>query len=155
MPPRTSRPASTSTLLPPILALLHPSDPSTTPPNAYSAHQKALTTVARIQGQAPGVAVDICFAVARELLKLDTAAPQEEGEEASKGKTQGQGQGQGEAGSAVELAVKGLGIAEGLEGEGEARMGESNHTHTHAHTLVYIEIAGIRLLRCRCDSAML
>jgi hypothetical protein len=50
------------------------------------------------------VAADICFSVARELLKLE-------------------GSGTAEAGSAVELAVRGLGVAEGLEGEGAERMG--------------------------------
>lgn len=87
MPPRQTRAPSTETLLPPILSLLAP--PS---PNPYSAHQKALTTVARISSSAPSVAVEICFATARELLKL------------------------GEGGSGVELGVKGLGV---LESQGE------------------------------------
>lgn len=87
MPPRQARAPAVDHLLPPILDLLQP--PS---PNPYSAHQKALTTVARIQASAPAVAVEICFAVARELLKL------------------------GEGGSGVELGVRGLGI---LEGTGE------------------------------------
>lgn len=83
MPPRQTRAPSTDTLLPPILSLL--AQPS---PNPYSAHQKALTTVARIASSAPTVAVEICFATARELLKL------------------------GEGGSGVELGVRGLGILE-------------------------------------------
>ena len=68
MPPRQSRPPSTDNLLPPILELLKP--PS---PNPYSAHQKALTTTARIAHSAPNVAVEILFATARELLKLGEA----------------------------------------------------------------------------------
>ncbi|KAI9633514.1 uncharacterized protein MKK02DRAFT_38167 [Dioszegia hungarica] len=84
MPPRQTRAPTTDNLLPPILDLLAP--PS---PNPYSAHQKALTTVARIASSAPAVAVEICFATARELLKL------------------------GEGGSGVELGVRGLGILEG------------------------------------------
>ena len=68
MPPRQSRPPSTDTLLPPILNLLQPPTP-----NPYSAHQKALTTTARIAQSAPNVAVEILFATARELLKLGEA----------------------------------------------------------------------------------
>ncbi|ORX41022.1 hypothetical protein BD324DRAFT_647922 [Kockovaella imperatae] len=68
MPPRQGRPPSAESLLPPILNLLQP--PS---PNPYSAHQKALTTTARIAHSAPDVAVEILFATARELLKLGEA----------------------------------------------------------------------------------
>ncbi|WOO79356.1 Golgi to ER traffic protein 4 [Vanrija pseudolonga] len=78
MPPRTARTPTLEALLPPILANLQ-SDP----PNAYSAHQKALTTTARLVHAGHGaLAVEILFAVARELLKL------------------------GEAGSGVELGVR-------------------------------------------------
>ncbi|TYJ53216.1 hypothetical protein B9479_006139 [Cryptococcus floricola] len=74
MPPR--RPQTIETLLPPILDLL---------PDTYSAHQKALTTTARILHANPpqhAVAVEIFFAVGKELLKL------------------------GEGGSGTELGVK-------------------------------------------------
>lgn len=83
MPPRQSRPPTVSSLLPPILSLLEP--PS---PNPYSAHQKALTTTARIASSHPDVATEILFATARELLKL------------------------GEAGSGSELAVRMVQILE-------------------------------------------
>ena len=70
MPPRQVRPPSTESLLPPILDLLQSS-----PPNAYSAHQKALTTTARlVQSGHAGIAIDILSAVSRELLKLGEAA---------------------------------------------------------------------------------
>lgn len=70
MPPRASRAPKLEQQLPPILSLLQD-----TPPNAYSAHQKALTTTARLvhSGHA-GIAIDILFQVARELLKLGEAA---------------------------------------------------------------------------------
>jgi len=81
MPPRSTKPPTTDSLLPPILANL-----SSTPPNPYSAHQKALTTTARLAAaKHHDIAIEICFTVARELLKL------------------------GEPGSGVELAVRGLG----------------------------------------------
>lgn len=81
MPPRSTRPPTVDSLLPPILANL-----TSTPPNPYSAHQKALTTTARLAASKQhAVAIEICFTVAKELLKL------------------------GEAGSGVELAVRGLG----------------------------------------------
>lgn len=99
MPPRPTRTPTTASLLTPILDLLAP--PS---PNAYSAHQKALTSVARVQNTAPRVALDLCLAVARELLKL------------------------GEGGSGVELAVRGLGIAEGLEGGKDVEGKDAGHT---------------------------
>lgn len=78
MPPRTTRPPSVDSLLPPILNLL-----TSSPPNPYSAHQKALTTTARLvqSGHAP-IAIEILFSTSRELLKL------------------------GEAGSGVELGVR-------------------------------------------------
>lgn len=65
MPPRATKTPTVEGLLPPVLALLQP--PS---PNPYSAHQKALTTTARISSAHPDVAVEILFSVARELLKL-------------------------------------------------------------------------------------
>lgn len=70
MPPRPVRTPKLEQQLPPILALL-----TETPPNAYSAHQKALTTTARLvqSGHGP-IAIDILFQVARELLKLGEAA---------------------------------------------------------------------------------
>lgn len=81
MPPRQARPPSTESLLPPILNLLQP--PS---PNPYSAHQKALTTTARLAASGHhSIAIEICFAVSRELLKL------------------------GESGSGVEIGVKMIG----------------------------------------------
>jgi hypothetical protein len=81
MPPRSTKPPTLDSLLPPILANL-----SSTPPNPYSAHQKALTTTARLAAAKHyDIAIEICFTVARELLKL------------------------GEPGSGVELAVRGLG----------------------------------------------
>ncbi|EIW69932.1 hypothetical protein TREMEDRAFT_38601 [Tremella mesenterica DSM 1558] len=70
MPPRTTRPPTTESLLPPILDLL-----TSSPPNPYSAHQKALTTTARlVHSDHVNVALDILFATARELLKLGEAA---------------------------------------------------------------------------------
>ncbi|WVN89758.1 uncharacterized protein L203_104988 [Cryptococcus depauperatus CBS 7841] len=61
MPPRRAQ--TLDTLLPPILALL---------PNTYSAHQKALTTTARLLHTNPpqySLAIEILFAVSKELLK--------------------------------------------------------------------------------------
>lgn len=82
MPPRSTRPPTLDSLLPPILDNL-----TSTPPNPYSAHQKALTTTARlVSSKHYEIALEICLNVSRELLKL------------------------GEAGSGVELAVRGLGI---------------------------------------------
>ncbi|EJT50295.1 cytoplasm protein [Trichosporon asahii var. asahii CBS 2479] len=72
MPPKPSL----DKLLPPILNLLRAD-----PPNPYSAHQKALTTTARLvrNGQ-PELACEILFNVARELLKAgDTASGAELG----------------------------------------------------------------------------
>ena len=81
MPPISNNPPKIDSLLPPILANL-----SSTPPNPYSAHQKALTTTARLAAaKHHDIAIEICITVSRELLKL------------------------GEAGSGVELAVRGLG----------------------------------------------
>lgn len=66
MPPRPSL----EKLLPPILNLLH-----ATPPNPYSAHQKALTTTARLVRNGQGaLACEILFNVARELLKAGETA---------------------------------------------------------------------------------
>ncbi|KIR30835.1 cytoplasmic protein [Cryptococcus deuterogattii LA55] len=65
MPPR--KPQTLQSLLPPILSLL---------PNTYSAHQKALTTTARLLHASPpeyGLAIEILFAVAKELLKTGEA----------------------------------------------------------------------------------
>jgi len=78
MPLRSTRPPKLDSLLPPILSLL-----TLTPPNPYSAHQKALTTTARLaqSGHTP-LAIEILFSTSRELLKL------------------------GEAGSGVELGVR-------------------------------------------------
>lgn len=72
MPPRQTL----DKLLPPILNLLHAD-----PPNPYSAHQKALTTTARLARSGQGaLAVEILFNVARELLKAgDTASGAELG----------------------------------------------------------------------------
>lgn len=79
---RSARAPTLDSLLPPILDNL-----SSTPPNPYSAHQKALTTTARlVASKHHAIAIEICMNVSRELLKL------------------------GEAGSGVELAVRGLGI---------------------------------------------
>jgi hypothetical protein len=81
MPPRSTRPPTIDSLLPPILENL-----TSSPPNPYSAHQKALTTTARLAAaKHHAVAIEICFTVAKELLKL------------------------GEAGSGVELGVRGCG----------------------------------------------
>lgn len=80
-----ARAPTLDSLLPPILANL-----TSTPPNPYSAHQKALTTTARlVASKHHDIAIEICLNVSRELLKL------------------------GEAGSGVELAVRGLGIMGG------------------------------------------
>lgn len=65
MPPRRQQQTSLESLLPPILSLLQP--PS---PNPYSAHQKALTTTARLAPTHPDVAIEILFQTSRELLKL-------------------------------------------------------------------------------------
>ncbi|OXG54285.1 cytoplasmic protein [Cryptococcus neoformans] len=65
MPPR--KPQTLQSLLPPILSLL---------PNTYSAHQKALTTTARLLHASPpqyDLAIEILFAVAKELLKAGEA----------------------------------------------------------------------------------
>jgi hypothetical protein len=79
---RSTRPPTIESLLPPILDNL-----TSSPPNPYSAHQKALTTTARlVSSKHYDIAIEICMNVSRELLKL------------------------GEAGSGVELAVRGLGI---------------------------------------------
>ncbi|GMK54600.1 hypothetical protein CspeluHIS016_0111860 [Cutaneotrichosporon spelunceum] len=57
-------------LLPPILALIEQD-----PPNAYSAHQKALTTTARLVKSGHGqLAIEILSTAARELLKRGEAA---------------------------------------------------------------------------------
>ena len=78
MPPRSTRPPTVESLLPAILNLL-----TSDPPNPYSAHQKALTTTARLaQSGQSSLAIEILFSVSRELLKL------------------------GEAGSGVELGVR-------------------------------------------------
>ncbi|WWD20666.1 hypothetical protein CI109_105142 [Kwoniella shandongensis] len=78
MPPRSTKPPSVESLLPPILSLL---------PNAYSAHQKCLTTTARlVHANHHDIAIPILFATAKELLKL------------------------GEGGSGSELGVKMVGI---------------------------------------------
>ena len=78
MPPRSSRSPTSDSLLPPILSLL-----TTSPPNPYSAHQKALTTTARlVQSGHVSLAIEVLFSTSRELLKI------------------------GEAGSGVELGVR-------------------------------------------------
>ncbi|CAD6564980.1 MAG: hypothetical protein TREMPRED_000535 [Tremellales sp. Tagirdzhanova-0007] len=78
MPPRSTRPPTIDSLLPTILNLL-----TSNPPNPYSAHQKALTTTARLaQSGQSSLAIEILLSVSRELLKL------------------------GEAGSGVELGVR-------------------------------------------------
>jgi hypothetical protein len=82
MPPRQTKPPTLDSLLPPILDLLQP--PS---PNPYSAHQKALTTTARlVHSHHASLAIEILFSTARELLKL------------------------GESGSGVELGVRMISI---------------------------------------------
>lgn len=70
MPPRAGRKPTLEALLPPILSLLE-----STPPNAYSAHQKALTTTARLvpSGNAP-LAIEILASTAREMLKIGEVA---------------------------------------------------------------------------------
>jgi hypothetical protein len=70
MPPRQARKPTLESLLPPILSLLE-----STPPNAYSAHQKALTTTARLVHSGNGaLAAEILFAAAREMLKIGEGA---------------------------------------------------------------------------------
>lgn len=70
MPPRQARKATLESLLPPILSLLQ-----STPPNPYSAHQKALTTTARLVHAGNGaLAIEILFATAREMLKIGEGA---------------------------------------------------------------------------------
>lgn len=68
MPPRRAN-AHTSTdptvLLPPLLKLL-----TATPPDAYSAHQKARTTAARLDKAHPQAAIEVLFGVAKELMKI-------------------------------------------------------------------------------------
>jgi hypothetical protein len=68
MPPRRPN-AHTSTdpsvILPSILKLL-----TSTPPDAYSAHQKARTTAARLDKSHPEAAIEVLFGVAKELMKL-------------------------------------------------------------------------------------
>jgi len=82
MPPRQSRPPTLDSLLPPIISQLQP--PS---PNPYSAHQKALTTTARLAASGHhGIAITIAFETSKELLKL------------------------GEAGSGVDMGVKMVGF---------------------------------------------
>ncbi|ORY20752.1 hypothetical protein BCR39DRAFT_554838 [Naematelia encephala] len=69
MPPRQSRPPSVDSLLPPILSLLQPPLP-----NPYSAHQKCLTTTARLVSSGHlSIAQEILFSTSRELLKLGEA----------------------------------------------------------------------------------
>lgn len=67
---RTARAPTLEGLLPPILGLIQQD-----PPNAYSAHQKALTTTARLvhSGHGP-LAVEILSQASRELLKRGEAA---------------------------------------------------------------------------------
>lgn len=94
MPPRSTRPPSLETLLPPILNNL-----TSTPPNPYSAHQKALTTAARLVSAGNhNLAIEICFHTARELLKL------------------------GEGGSGSELGVRMVGIM----GDGEVEVDDKS-----------------------------
>ncbi|WWD08334.1 hypothetical protein V865_006445 [Kwoniella europaea PYCC6329] len=63
MPPRPIKTPTLDSLLPPILALL---------PNAYSAHQKCLTTTARlVHSNHHQLAVEILFATSKELLKIN------------------------------------------------------------------------------------
>jgi len=82
MPPRQSRPPTLDSLLPPIISQLQP--PS---PNPYSAHQKALTTTARLAASGHhAIAITIAFETSKELLKL------------------------GEAGSGVDMGVKMVGF---------------------------------------------
>ena len=89
MPPRSTRPPTLEALLPPILNLLQPPLP-----NAYSAHQKALTTTARLNASGhQAIAIEILSAVAKELFKL------------------------GEAGSGAELGVRMLDIMKDSEVE--------------------------------------
>ena len=97
MPPRQSRPPTLESLLPPILDNLKP--PS---PNAYSAHQKALTTTARLAAaRHHALAIQIAFESAKELLKL------------------------GEAGSGVDLGVRMIGfMSDGEVGVTDMSRGE-------------------------------
>ncbi|WWC72559.1 uncharacterized protein I206_106521 [Kwoniella pini CBS 10737] len=63
MPPRPIKTPTLDSLLPPILGLL---------PNAYSAHQKCLTTTARlVHSGHHALAVEILFATSKELLKIN------------------------------------------------------------------------------------
>lgn len=96
MPPRQSRPPTLESLLPPILDNLKP--PS---PNPYSAHQKALTTTARLAASKHyALATQIAFESAKEMLKL------------------------GEAGSGVDLGVRMIGfMGDGDVGVTEASRG--------------------------------
>lgn len=67
---RTAREPTLAALLPPILNLIQQD-----PPNAYSAHQKALTTTARLVQSGHGaLAVEILNQASRELLKRGEAA---------------------------------------------------------------------------------
>lgn len=97
MPPRQSRPPTLESLLPPILANLQPPTP-----NPYSAHQKALTTIARLASSGHyTLAIQIAFESAKELLKL------------------------GEAGSGVELGTRMIGfMGDGDVGVTDASRGE-------------------------------
>ncbi|WWC92275.1 uncharacterized protein L201_007229 [Kwoniella dendrophila CBS 6074] len=63
MPPRPIKEPKLESLLPPILSLL---------PNAYSAHQKCLTTTARlVHSNHHVLAVEILFQTSKELLKIN------------------------------------------------------------------------------------
>jgi golgi to ER traffic protein 4 len=65
MPPR-AHPTDPSKLLPPILRHLQ-----STPPDAYSAHQKARTTAARlIHSSNEDAAIEVLFGASKELLKV-------------------------------------------------------------------------------------
>lgn len=103
MPPKQSL----DKLLPPILALLRAD-----PPNAYSAHQKALTTTARLVRSGQGaLACEILFNVARELLKAgDTASGAELGvrmvEIMGEGGVKVDDKSRGECGERSELATQ-------------------------------------------------
>lgn len=70
MPPR-AQPIDPKKLLPPILRLLTPESGS---PDAYSAHQKARTTAARLINSGHNdAAIEVLFGSAKELLKLGEA----------------------------------------------------------------------------------
>lgn len=70
MPPRTARKPTLENTLPPILSLL-----DATPPDAYGAHQKALTTTARLaQHDNAPLAIEVLFSVGRQMLKLGETA---------------------------------------------------------------------------------